>query len=113
MDDPNGATLKLADGSEVIKKVPRKGSVSLLNRIKNDYFEEVSDIKMSKESAGKLNVSTHVNKAAKELAKTIDDHINKASHKLDVKKVSQDNVKKFQTLFTIYGDLKVRSLKIY
>ena len=109
MDDPNGATLKLADGSEVIKKVPRKGSVSLLNRIKNDYFEEVSDIKMSKESAGKLNVSTHVNKAAKELAKTIDDHINKASHKLDVKKVSQDNVEEVSD--TVYNLWRSKSEK--
>ena len=84
MDDPSGIKFKMADGSEVPKKIAKENGISLLNRLKNDYFSEVNVTKAAKDSTQKMSVANHVQKAGRELTTIIDEFMGEASHKLGV-----------------------------
>ena len=75
MNDPNGGTLKLANGATVPLRVPRRVTVSKLNRMKNEYFSHGN----GSEEWLEKSLNQHYRKAGQIIDDYIDAHINQHS----------------------------------
>ena len=76
--------LDLETALGISARIPKKMTLSNLNRIKNDYFSEVLSTKAAKDSTQKLSAANHIKKGAHEITSVIDELIGDASSKLKV-----------------------------
>lgn len=103
---PSNVKIKQSDGTEQILMTPMEANVSLLNRLKNDYFDEVKRVTTrSNDSSAKLAESQYLEKAAYELYDMVDEHMAQAGVKL-TSKGGDDIYKMWKNESTKYRDLK-------
>lgn len=89
-----------------LARVPKELNISTLNRLKNDYFEEIKNIRRANDGSRLQSQATHIEKAAYELVNIIDEEMKSASGKLTSKEPGMDIYGMWRAESKKYKDLK-------
>jgi hypothetical protein len=111
MNDPNGRTLKLANGATVPMRVPKKASISKLNRMKNEYFSHGG----GNDEWLEQSLNKHYESAGKIIDEYIDSHIHANSSLLDesipvgVKQIGEAGEEISETFYNTWTSSKTKA----